>query len=109
MDLDDLNGSVAMDATGTDRVTLGVALRGRSAPHPTFIGGWDTARKAGLPITMHCDRCMREAGCHRCNIASMREKGLLDLTSRSFTRFMPRRPALRRWRDADPPVPEPPD
>ena len=34
-------------------------------------------RKAGVPITMHCDRCMREAGCHRCNIASMREKGLL--------------------------------
>src|SRR5262249_56278173 len=38
---------------------------------------WDAARKAGLPITMHCDRCMREMGCQRCDIARMKEKGLL--------------------------------
>jgi cytosine/adenosine deaminase-related metal-dependent hydrolase len=61
-----------------DRVTLGVALRGpfRTGPH-IYRQEWDAARKACLPITMHCDRCMREAGCHRCDIASMKEKGLL--------------------------------
>jgi cytosine/adenosine deaminase-related metal-dependent hydrolase len=60
------------------RVTLGVALRGpfRTGPE-IYRREWDAARKAGLPITMHCDRCMREAGCRRCDIASMKEKGLL--------------------------------
>lgn len=80
MDLDDLErfrGQWTPQATD-DRVTLGVALRGPfRTPPDIYRREWDAARKAGLPITMHCDRCMREAGCHRCNIASMREKGLL--------------------------------
>jgi cytosine/adenosine deaminase-related metal-dependent hydrolase len=60
------------------RITLGVALRG---PFRTEMAvqrrEWDAARTAGLPITMHCDRCMREAGCRRCDIASMQAAGLL--------------------------------
>jgi cytosine/adenosine deaminase-related metal-dependent hydrolase len=80
MDLDDLErfrGQWTPQATD-DRVTLGVALRGPFRTEPDiYRREWDAARKAGLPITMHCDRCMREAGCHRCDIASMREKGLL--------------------------------
>jgi 5-methylthioadenosine/S-adenosylhomocysteine deaminase len=60
------------------RVTLGIAVRGpfRTGPE-IYQREWDAARNAGLPITMHCDRCMREALCQRCNIASMKEKGLL--------------------------------
>jgi 5-methylthioadenosine/S-adenosylhomocysteine deaminase len=80
MDLDDLErfrGQWTPQATD-DRVTLGVALRGPFRTGPDiYRREWDAARKAGLPITMHCDRCMREAGCHRCDIASMKEKGLL--------------------------------
>ncbi len=61
-----------------NRITLGVALRGpfRTGPE-IYQREWDAARKANLPITMHCDRCMREAGCRECNIASMKDKGLL--------------------------------
>ncbi len=60
------------------RVTLGIAVRGpfRTGPE-IYQREWDAARNAGLPITMHCDRCMLEALCQRCNIASMKEKGLL--------------------------------
>ena len=60
------------------RTTLGVALRGpfRTAAE-VQRREWDAARTAGLPITMHCDRCMREAGCRRCDIASMKGAGLL--------------------------------
>jgi 5-methylthioadenosine/S-adenosylhomocysteine deaminase len=60
-------------------VTLGIAVRGPfRTPPEIYMREWDAARNAGLPITMHCDRCMREAGgCLRCNLLSMREKGLL--------------------------------
>ena len=80
MDLDDLDRFRAQwtpQATD-DRISLGVALRGpfRTGPE-IYQREWDAARKASLPITMHCDRCMREAGCRECNIASMKDKGLL--------------------------------
>jgi cytosine/adenosine deaminase-related metal-dependent hydrolase len=80
MDLDDLERfREQWTPQATDnRVTLGVALRGPFRTEPDiYRREWNAARKAGLPITMHCDRCMREAGCQRCNIASMREEGLL--------------------------------
>jgi len=60
------------------RITLGVALRGPFRTGPDiYRREWDAARKASLPITMHCDRCMREAGCCRCDIVTMKDKGLL--------------------------------
>lgn len=60
------------------RVTHGVALRGPFRTEPEiYRREWDAARNFGLPITMHCDRCMRETGCRRCDIASMKDKGLL--------------------------------
>jgi cytosine/adenosine deaminase-related metal-dependent hydrolase len=80
MDLGDLERFRAQwTPQATDRrVTLGVALRGPFRTEADiYRREWDAARKAGLPITMHCDRCMREAGCRRCDIASMKEKGLL--------------------------------
>ncbi len=80
MDLDDLDRFRAQwTASETDhRITLGVALRGPFRTEPQIYNReWDAARKANLPITMHCDRCLREAGCRRCDIASMGPKGLL--------------------------------
>lgn len=80
MDLADLERFRAQwTPQATDhRVTLGVALRGPFRTEPDiYQREWDAARKSGLPITMHCDRCMREAGCRRCDIASMKDKGLL--------------------------------
>lgn len=80
MDLDDLDRFRAQwTGPETDhRITLGVALRGPFRTGPEIYNReWDAARKANLPITMHCDRCMREAGCRRCDIASMGPKGLL--------------------------------
>jgi 5-methylthioadenosine/S-adenosylhomocysteine deaminase len=80
MDLADLERfRVQWVPRATDyRVTLGVAVRGpfRTGPE-IYLREWDAARNAGLPITMHCDRCMREVGCCHCNLVSMREKGLL--------------------------------
>jgi len=80
MDLDDLERFRAQWVPqATDhRVTLGIAVRGpfRTGPE-IYQREWDAARNARLPITMHCDRCMREAGCRGCNIASMKQKGLL--------------------------------
>jgi len=63
----------------TDRlVTLGVALRGPFRTGPEIhLREWDAARSAGLPITMHCDRCMRESACSGCDIAVMKHQGLL--------------------------------
>jgi cytosine/adenosine deaminase-related metal-dependent hydrolase len=64
--------------TTDNRLTLGVALRGpfRTESH-VYRREWDAARSAGLPITMHCDRCMREEGCRTCDLASMKGMGLL--------------------------------
>ena len=64
--------------TADNRLTLGVALRGPFRTEPgIYRREWDAARTAGLPITMHCDRCMREAGCRRCDLAVMKDMGLL--------------------------------
>jgi 5-methylthioadenosine/S-adenosylhomocysteine deaminase len=61
-----------------NRVTLGVALRGPfRTESDIYRREWDAARTAGLPITMHCDRCMREVGCRRCDLAAMKEMDLL--------------------------------
>jgi 5-methylthioadenosine/S-adenosylhomocysteine deaminase len=61
-----------------NRVTLGVALRGPFCTESDiYRREWDAARTAGLPITMHCDRCMREAGCRRCDLAAMKDMSLL--------------------------------
>jgi cytosine/adenosine deaminase-related metal-dependent hydrolase len=80
MDLADLKRVRAQwTPAATDRrVTLGVALRGPFRTGPDiYRQEWGAARNAGLPITMHCDRCMREVGCCRCDIVTMKDKGLL--------------------------------
>jgi 5-methylthioadenosine/S-adenosylhomocysteine deaminase len=80
MDLNDLHRFRAhWTARETDnRITLGVALRGPFRTDPdVYNREWRAAREAHLPITMHCDRCLRETGCRRCDIASMGPKGLL--------------------------------
>jgi cytosine/adenosine deaminase-related metal-dependent hydrolase len=80
MDLADLKRFRAQwTPAATDRrVTLGVALRGPFRTGPDiYRQEWGAARNAGLPITMHCDRCMREAGCCRCDIVTMKDNGLL--------------------------------
>lgn len=79
----DLGGVQSMLARWTPdlldgRITFGVALRG---PYRTteevFREEWRAARAAGLPITMHCDRCLREAGCTRCGLTRLEDEGLL--------------------------------
>jgi len=80
MDLNDLDRFRAQwTARETDnRITLGVALRGPFRTDPdVYTREWEAARKAQLPITMHCDRCLREKDCQQCDIASMGPKGLL--------------------------------
>jgi cytosine/adenosine deaminase-related metal-dependent hydrolase len=80
MDLPDLERfRMQWTAHATDHlITLGVALRGPfRTPREVYQPEWDAARTAGLPITMHCDRCMREVACFRCDLVSMKEKGLL--------------------------------
>jgi 5-methylthioadenosine/S-adenosylhomocysteine deaminase len=60
------------------RVRFGVALRGpyRTGPE-VYRTEWRTARDAGLPITMHCDRCMREDNCRSCGLTLLEDEGLL--------------------------------
>jgi 5-methylthioadenosine/S-adenosylhomocysteine deaminase len=80
MDLDDLERfRTQWTPQATERrVTIGVALRGPfRTGREIYQREWDAARRVGMPITMHCDRCMREAGCRKCDIVSMKEKGLL--------------------------------
>lgn len=60
------------------RISFGVALRGpHRTPPAVFREEWAAARELGLPITMHCDRCMREPGCASCNLTLLEEEGLL--------------------------------
>lgn len=60
------------------RITFGVALRGpyRTTPE-VYREEWRYARAAKLPITMHCDRCLRERGCKSCGLTLLDSEGLL--------------------------------
>ncbi|MFF5213238.1 amidohydrolase family protein [Streptosporangium sp. NPDC000396] len=79
-DLDDL---VALRARWPSdrldgRLDFGVALRGPyRTPPEVYEREWETARSLGLPITMHCDRCLREEGCRSCGLVRLEELGLL--------------------------------
>jgi cytosine/adenosine deaminase-related metal-dependent hydrolase len=60
------------------RLDFGVALRGPyRTPPEVYEREWETARSLGLPITMHCDRCLREEGCRSCGLVRLEELGLL--------------------------------
>lgn len=60
------------------RIQFGVALRG---PYRTSTriaeSEWDAARHRKLPITMHCDRCLREPDCQSCGLTRLDNEGLL--------------------------------
>ncbi|SCL25589.1 amidohydrolase family protein [Micromonospora inyonensis] len=57
---------------------VGVALRGPyRTPAEVYRREWATARELGLPITMHCDRCLREEGCRSCGLTRLADEGLL--------------------------------
>lgn len=80
MDLDDLYQFA--DRWPAERLDglldFGVALRGPyRTPPEVYRREWGTARELGLPITMHCDRCMREAGCRTCGLTRLADDGLL--------------------------------
>ncbi|MER6947616.1 amidohydrolase family protein [Nonomuraea sp. NPDC000554] len=60
------------------RLDFGVALRGPyRTPPEVYEREWAAARSLGLPITMHCDRCLREEGCRSCGLVRLEELGLL--------------------------------
>ncbi|WP_433513016.1 amidohydrolase family protein [Nonomuraea sp. CA-143628] len=60
------------------RLDFGVALRGPyRTPPEVYEREWAAARSLGMPITMHCDRCLREEGCRSCGLARLEELGLL--------------------------------
>ncbi|MGH3585800.1 MAG: amidohydrolase family protein, partial [Pseudonocardia sp.] len=80
MDLDDLRRFT--DRWPADRLDglldVGVALRGPyRTPGAVYRPEWATARELGLPITMHCDRCMREEGCRSCGLTRLADEGLM--------------------------------
>ncbi len=60
------------------RIHFGVALRG---PYRTSTriaqSEWAQARARKLPITMHCDRCLREPDCRSCGLTRLDHEGLL--------------------------------
>jgi cytosine/adenosine deaminase-related metal-dependent hydrolase len=80
MDLADVRRAVSeWTPDRTDgRLSLGMAVRGpyRTGPD-VYEVEWRTARELGLPLTMHCDRCLREAGCRRCGLDRLGELSLL--------------------------------
>ncbi|WP_431895827.1 amidohydrolase family protein [Nonomuraea sp. bgisy101] len=60
------------------RLDFGVALRGPyRTPPEVYEREWATARSLGLPITMHCDRCLREENCRSCGLVRLERLGLL--------------------------------
>lgn len=60
------------------RLDFGVAVRGPyRTPPEVYEREWHTARSLGMPITMHCDRCLREEGCRSCGLTRLEELGLL--------------------------------
>jgi cytosine/adenosine deaminase-related metal-dependent hydrolase len=80
MDLDDLRRLT--ERWPTDRLDglldFGVALRGPyRTPARIYRSEWATARELGMPITMHCDRCLREDACRSCGLARLGDEGLL--------------------------------
>ncbi len=80
MDLEDLPRLLARWPESRTRglIHFGVALRGPyRTPRVVWQTEWDTARSLNLPITMHCDRCLREDGCRSCGLGLLAENGLL--------------------------------
>lgn len=80
MDLDDLRRlTERWPAERLDGLLdFGVALRGPyRTPAQVHRSEWATARELGLPITMHCDRCLREDGCRSCGLTRLGDDGLL--------------------------------
>ncbi|MFC0452336.1 amidohydrolase family protein [Rhodococcus jostii] len=80
MDLEDLRRVVDFwDAQRTDgRINIGVAVRGPyRTPPQVYETEWAAARELGLPMTMHCDRCLREEGCKNCGLTRLGDLGLL--------------------------------
>ncbi|HEY3946650.1 MAG TPA: amidohydrolase family protein [Solirubrobacteraceae bacterium] len=60
------------------RLSFGIAVRGPyRTPRDVCVAEWGLARQLGLPITMHCDRCLREADCARCGLDRLEHLGLL--------------------------------
>lgn len=60
------------------RIHFGVALRGPYRTSTAIAADeWRQARERGLPITMHCDRCLREDGCRSCGLTRLDDEGLL--------------------------------
>ena len=60
------------------RIHFGVALRGPYRTSTELAGiEWRAARERGLPITMHCDRCLREPDCRSCGLTRLEDEGLL--------------------------------
>ncbi|MEV1247594.1 amidohydrolase family protein [Nonomuraea sp. NPDC050022] len=79
-DLDDLAALRARWSSDRldGRLDFGVALRGPyRTPPEVYEREWAAARSLGLPITMHCDRCLREEGCRSCGLVRLEELGLL--------------------------------
>ncbi|MFI5774315.1 amidohydrolase family protein [Streptomyces sp. NPDC051658] len=80
MDLDDLRRfSARWPAERLDGLLdFGVALRGPyRTPNGVCRSEWGAARELGLPITMHCDRCLREEGCRSCGLTRLADEDLL--------------------------------
>jgi 5-methylthioadenosine/S-adenosylhomocysteine deaminase len=80
MDLDDLRRFAGRwPAARVDGLLdFGAALRGPyRTPEEVYRREWATARELGLPITMHCDRCLREDGCRSCGLTRLADEGLL--------------------------------
>lgn len=60
------------------RIHFGVALRGPYRTSTVLSDvEWRAARERGMPITMHCDRCLREAGCQSCGLTWLDREGFL--------------------------------
>jgi cytosine/adenosine deaminase-related metal-dependent hydrolase len=80
MDLADLRAFVERwpAARRDGLLDFGVALRGPyRTPQEIYRREWADARELGLPITMHCDRCLREEGCRSCGLTRLADEGLL--------------------------------
>nr|WP_052478039.1 amidohydrolase family protein [Kibdelosporangium sp. MJ126-NF4]CEL15583.1 hypothetical protein [Kibdelosporangium sp. MJ126-NF4]CTQ98247.1 hypothetical protein [Kibdelosporangium sp. MJ126-NF4] len=80
MDLDDLRRFLKRWPAGCldGLLDFGVALRGPyRTPVEVYRPEWTTARELGMPITMHCDRCLREEGCRSCGLTRLADEGML--------------------------------